>query len=95
MKKCFSPVFRDFPHIVHGADYNPDQWLSRPDILSEDLRLMKLAGMNSATLAIFAWSAIEPEEGVFRLEWLDKIIDELYAQGSYVVLATPSAARPA
>lgn len=95
MKKRFSPVFRDFPHIVHGADYNPDQWLSRPDILSEDLRLMKLAGMNSATLAIFAWSAIEPEEGVFRLEWLDKIIDELYAQGSYVVLATPSAARPA
>ncbi len=95
MKKRFPPVFRDFPHIVHGADYNPDQWLSRPDILSEDLRLMKLAGMNSATLAIFAWSAIEPEEGVFRLEWLDKIIDNLYAQGSYVVLATPSAARPA
>ena len=95
MKKRFPPIFKDFPHIIHGADYNPDQWLKYPEVLSEDLRLMKLAGMNSATLATFAWSAIEPEEGVFRLEWLDKIIDDLYKQGSYTVLATPSGARPA
>ena len=31
------------PFIGHGGDYNPDQWRDRPDILAEDIRLMKLA----------------------------------------------------
>ena len=26
--------------LLHGGDYNPDQWLDRPDILAEDIRLM-------------------------------------------------------
>jgi len=94
MKK-FNSVFKNFNGIVHGADYNPDQWLSYPGVLNEDLRLMKLAGMNSATVAIFAWSAIEPEEGVFRFEWLDEVIENLYKNGIYTILATPSGARPA
>ena len=94
MKK-FAPVFSDFPHVVHGGDYNPDQWLDYPEVLSEDVRLMKLAGINSATVAIFAWSAIEPEEGVFKLDWLDSIVNNLYKNGIYTILATPSGARPA
>ena len=94
MKK-FPHVFRDFDHIVHGADYNPDQWLKYPEIISEDIRLMKLACMNSATLAIFAWSAIEPYEGEYRLDWLEKIVNDLYKNGITTILATPSGARPA
>ena len=27
--------------ILHGSDYNPDQWLDRPDILEKDIELMK------------------------------------------------------
>ena len=27
--------------LLHGGDYNVDQWLDRPDILVEDIRLMK------------------------------------------------------
>ena len=27
--------------LLHGGDYNPEQWLDRPDILEEDVRLMK------------------------------------------------------
>ena len=93
MKK-FAPVFSDFPHIVHGGDYNPDQWLDYPEVLSEDVRLMKLASINSATVAIFAWSAIEPEEGVFKLDWLDSIVNNLYKNGIYIVLVTLSGAMP-
>ncbi len=55
-----------FPQIggfVHGGDYNPEQWLDRPDILEEDVRLMKKAGINSASVGIFSWSALEPREG--------------------------------
>ena len=81
--------------FVHGGDYNPEQWLDRPDILEEDIRLMKKAGINSATLGGFSWSVLEPKEGEFHFEWLEAIIDRLYENGIYTVLATPSGARPA
>ncbi len=84
-----------FEHIVHGGDYNPDQWLKTPEIIEEDMRLMKLAHINSATVGIFSWSMLEPEEGVYNFEWLDKILDKLYENGIDAVLATPSGARPA
>jgi len=81
--------------MLHGGDYNPDQWLDRPDILAEDLKLMKLAHTNAFSVGIFAWAAIEPVEGEFQFEWLDKIMDDLAANGAKVALATPSGARPA
>ena len=81
--------------FIHGGDYNPEQWLDRPDILEEDIRLMKKAGINSATLGVFSWSVYEPSEGEFHFEWLEKIIDNLYQNGIYTVLSTPSGARPA
>jgi len=81
--------------MLHGGDYNPDQWLDRPEILEEDLKLMKLAHTNAFSVGIFAWAALEPEEGVFKFEWLDKIMDNLAANGAQVALATPSGARPA
>ncbi len=85
----------DWPHMVHGGDYNPDQWLDRPDILAEDIRLMKLAGVNSVTVGIFAWAALEPTEGNYNFEWMDKLLDSLQEAGIAVILATPSGARPA
>lgn len=87
-----------FPQIggfLHGGDYNPEQWLDRPDILEEDVRLMKKAGMNCATLGVFSWSVYEPTEGEFHFNWLEKIMDRLYENGIYTILATPSGARPA
>ncbi len=30
-----------FPHILHGGDYNPEQWKDYPDILEQDILLMK------------------------------------------------------
>lgn len=93
--KKYPPVCKEIPHILHGGDYNPDQWLDMPEILSEDVRLMKLAGINSASVAIFAWKALEPEEGVYTFEWLDETLDRLHNNGISVILATPSGARPA
>lgn len=84
-----------FDHIIHGGDYNPDQWISTPEIWDEDMRLMKLAHVNSATISIFSWSLIEPEEGVYNFGWLDTMMDKLHANGIDVILATPSGARPA
>ena len=81
--------------MLHGGDYNPDQWLDYPEILEEDLKLMRLAHTNAFSVGIFAWATLEPEEGVFKFEWLDKILDDIVANGGQVALATPSGARPA
>ena len=81
--------------MLHGGDYNPDKWLHMPEIIGEDFRLMKLAGCNAMSVGIFAWAALEPQEGKFTFEWLDDIMDRLAAQNAYAVLATPSGARPA
>ncbi len=88
-------IYNNEKRLLHGGDYNPDQWLDYPDILKDDLRLMKLANVNTMTVGIFAWSALEPTEGNYNFEWLDKIIDDVYNQGGRVILATPSGARPA
>lgn len=88
-------LWRDFPHILHGGDYNPDQWTGMPEILDEDMRLMKLAGCNEMTLGIFAWAKLEPEEGKFDFSFMDDAMDRIAANGGKVILATPSGARPA
>ena len=87
-------INKNYKHILHGGDYNPDQWLDRPDILSEDMRLMKLANCNEMTVGIFSWAALEPDEGRFNFLWLDKVMDDIYLNGGRVILATPSGARP-
>ena len=82
------------PPFAPRGDYNPDQWLDRPDILREDIRLMKEAHINCVSLAIFAWAKLEPREGEYQFDWLEKIIDGLYENGIYTVLATPSGSKP-
>lgn len=91
----YPPISRKTPFFLHGADYNPDQWLHMPKILEEDYRLMKLSRCNVMSIGIFAWSSIEKEEGKFDFSWLDRTMDEMYENGISVMLATPSAARPA
>jgi beta-galactosidase len=80
--------------LMHGADYNPEQWIDSPDIWDEDIRLMKLAGCNTATIGIFSWSSLEPEEGRFDFSWMDAVFEKLHAHGIRIILATPSAGKP-
>nr|WP_211189329.1 beta-galactosidase [Paenibacillus polymyxa] len=81
--------------MLHGADYNPEQWQQYPEVLAEDIRLMKLAKCNVMSVGIFSWVSLEPEEGIFTFEWLDRILDSFAENGIYAFLATPSGARPA
>lgn len=83
-----------FPHFLHGADYNPEQWIDTPEIWDADMELMKDANCNEMSVGIFSWAMLEPEEGKFDFSFLDTIIDKVYAAGGRVVLATPSGARP-
>ena len=89
------PINPKCPHMLHGGDYNPDQWKGTPEVWDDDMRLMKLAGCNAMTVGVFSWTALEPEEGRFDFSWLDAIMDKLAASNAFAVLATPSGAKPA
>mgnify|MGYP001206609132 CR=1 FL=1 len=91
----FSPITSKLSAFIHGADYNPEQWFKYPEVLLEDIRLMKLARCNVMTVGVFSWSNLEPEEGRFTFEWLDKVLDTFADNDIYALLATPSGARPA
>ena len=84
----------DFGRLLHGGDYNPEQWLDMPEILEKDIAYFKKAHINEVSMGIFSWSVLEPEEGVYNLDWMGEIIDKLYENGIYTMLATPSAAKP-
>ena len=83
----------NFPHIIYGGDYNPDQWPE--ETWQEDARLMQEAGVNLVSLGIFSWVKLEPQPGVFDFAWLDRLMDLLHAHDVSVNLATPTASPPA
>jgi beta-galactosidase len=78
--------------LAYGGDYNPEQW-DKP-VWEEDIRLMRQAGVNLATVGVFSWALLEPEEGRFDFDWLDGHLERLHAGGVAVDLATPTASPP-
>lgn len=84
----------DLPFLLHGGDYNPEQWKEDKKIWDEDMRLMKKAHCNTMTIGMFSWSEIEKSEGRFDFSTFDEIIDRIDKNGGKVFLATPSGARP-
>ncbi len=83
----------NFPHMIYGGDYNPDQWPE--DIWLEDMRLMREAGVNLVSLGIFSWTKLEPRPDEYNFDWLDRLMDLLHEHGIRVNLATPTASPPA
>lgn len=81
------------PFVLYGGDYNPEQWDDAT--IEQDMQLFKRAGINLVTLPVFAWAKIEPREGEYHFEWLDKILKKLWENKIYVIMATPTTAQPA
>lgn len=92
MKRVY--VNDSFPHLIHGADYNPEQWIDDKSVWDRDMELMLQANCNEMNVGIFSWAMLEPREGEFDFSFLDEIIDKIYNAGGRVILATPSGARP-
>lgn len=91
----FPPLSARVNALLHGADYNPEQWAHQPGIIDDDVAMMKQARCNVMSVGIFSWAKLEPEEGRYDFAWLDNVLDKLHQQGISVFLATPSGARPA
>ncbi len=81
------------PGIWYGGDWNPDQWPQ--ETWKDDIRLFKEAGVNVATLPVFSWAKLQPEEDRYDFSWLDALMDLLAANEIRACLATSTAAQPA
>ena len=78
--------------MYYGGDYNPEQF--PPHVWEEDVARMQEAGVTLVSLGIFSWSRIQPAEGEFDFEWLDRVIGLLHDGGIAVDLATATASPP-
>ncbi len=83
-----------YPHFLHGADYNPEQWIDDKSVWDADMELMKKANCNEMSVGIFSWAKLEPREGEYDFSFLDEIIEKVAQNGGKIILATPSGARP-
>ncbi|MDR8411369.1 beta-galactosidase [Nonomuraea sp. 3-1Str] len=80
------------PGLLYGGDYNPEQWPE--EVWAEDVRLMAEAGVTMVTVAVFAWSRLEPEPGAYDFGWLDRVLGLLHEHGIAADLATATATPP-
>lgn len=79
--------------IAFGGDYNPEQWPE--ETWEEDMRLLKLAHIDTLTLNVFSWAALQPSEETYCFDKLDKIMELARANNMKVCLATGTGAHPA
>ncbi len=78
--------------MLYGGDYNPEQWPE--ETWREDAALMRTAGVNLVSVAIFSWAKLEPRAGEFDFGWLHRVIDLLWSHGVSVCLANATASPP-
>ena len=55
---------------------------------------MKELGINSVRIAEFAWSTMEPTEGVYDFSLFSYVMDKMEEAGIGVILCTPTATPP-
>jgi beta-galactosidase len=75
-----------------GSCYYPEHWSE--DQWQKDAEDMIASGLTWVRIGEFAWSRIEPEEGDYDFEWLDRAISILGSAGLNVVMSTPTATPP-
>ena len=88
--RSFSDKLKKLPY---GGDYNPEQWPE--EVWEEDMRFFKEAGIDTLSVNIFSWAALQPSEDEYNFTKLDKIMALLKENHMNVILATSTAAHPA
>ncbi len=79
--------------LMLGSSWYPEQW---PEANWEkDLALMQGAGLRMVRIGEFAWSSMEPTEGHYTFDWLERAIAAAAQHHLVVVLGTPTDAPPA
>ena len=75
-----------------GVYYYPEAWPESQ--WPRDMANIRKLGMEFIHMGEFAWYFMEPQEGEYKFDWLEKNIDLAAKQGLKVILCTPSATPP-
>lgn len=76
-----------FDDVLYGASYYYEYMPG--ERLDEDIRLMKEAGLTAVRVGESTWGVFEPQEGVFNLKWMDRVLDKLHEADIKVIIGTP------
>lgn len=82
-----------FDRFLYGGDWNPEQW--DEDVWARDVAMLKDAHINEATINVFSWASLQPDEDTYDFSTLDRIVGLLVDNGMSIVMATSTAALPA
>ncbi|MCA9989998.1 MAG: beta-galactosidase, partial [Anaerolineales bacterium] len=72
-----------------GVCYYPEHW--PPARWTVDAQMMRAAGLTLVRIGEFAWANMEPAEGQYAWDWLDRAIETLAGAGLQLILGTPTA----
>ena len=78
--------------IEVGVYYYPEAWPQEQ--WARDFKNIKAMGFEFTHFAEFAWAVMEPEEGKYNFQWLDKAVDMAAKEGLKVIMCTPTPTPP-
>ena len=78
--------------MYYGVAYYPEHWPE--ERWPVDAQMMQEAGINGVRMGEFAWSKIEPVEGHYDFDWLDRAITLLASHGIKTMMCTLSRTPP-
>jgi beta-galactosidase len=78
--------------MFFGVAYYPEHWPE--DRWAVDAKMMQEAGINGVRMGEFAWSALEPREGEYHFDWLDRAVALLADHGIKTMMCTCSRTPP-
>ncbi len=78
--------------FTFGCSYYPE--LVPENEWEADLDSMRSLGLSVLRLWEFAWSSLEPREGVYAWDWADRFLDLAAQKGFQFVICTPTATPP-
>ncbi|MGF1585487.1 MAG: beta-galactosidase [Bacteroidales bacterium] len=86
-------VFPDSEIFATGVYYYPEHWPQEQ--WERDLKNIADMGFEFTHFCEFAWAFMEPEEGKYTFEWLDKAVELAAKYGLKVIMCTPTPTPPA
>jgi len=75
-----------------GIYYYPEHWDKSE--WERDVKSISEIGFEFIHIAEFAWIDMEPQEGIYKFDWLDAVIDLAAKYKLKVILGTPTAVSP-
>ena len=79
--------------LIFGVAYYPEYMPF--DRMDEDFRIMKKLGFNMIRIAESTWSTLEPSDGVWNFDYIDRTLAKAAEYDMQVIVGTPTYAIPA